>query len=346
MILKRGSVLAIFLLTLVFAGGAQAQPQAQGVPARVAALQAQVDQALATIAQLQAALIAEAALRQASDAALAGSMGGPSVNVITPAQLHTALGAQSSAWTAKLEEVLAAQSALWSANLEAAIAQESAARSGADGSLQEQIASETAARVALDVSVAPLFSLVPLSKVVSVSSNTINDLAGPHVIFSGVNVHIRNGIGDSYAPNGLGNFIVGYNESFGGGPAERGGSHNVVVGGQHRYNFGTGLVAGYANRLSGMGSAVSAGSGNEAVAFSNVSGGSNNRALGEFSTIAGGDSNITGGFNAVVTAGSSNAANGDMSSVTGGTANIAGALLSTVTGGSGTVNMDSFSVKP
>ena len=51
MILKRGSVLRqFFFVTLVFAGGAQAQPQSQGVPARVAALQAQVDQALATIA--------------------------------------------------------------------------------------------------------------------------------------------------------------------------------------------------------------------------------------------------------------------------------------------------------
>ena len=347
MILKRGRVPAILLLTLIFAGGAQAQPQAQGVPARVAALQAQVDQAMATIAQLQAALIAEAALRQAADAALAGSMGGPSANVITPAQLQTALGAQSSAWTAKLEEMLAAQSALWSANLEAAIAQESAARSAADASLQEQIGSETAARVALDLSVAPLLSLVPLSKVVSVSSSTINDLAGPHVIFNGVNVHIRNGIGDSYySPNGRGNLIVGYNESFDGGAAERGGSHNVVVGGQHRYNFGTGLVAGFANRVSGMGASVTAGSRNEATEFSSVSGGSGNLALGPFSSISGGDSNIARGANASVTAGLFNAADGDSSSVTGGMSNTAGAVFTTVTGGSNAVNLAPFTVVP
>ena len=345
MILKRGSVLAALLFTLIFVGQARAQGQSQGVPAQIAALQARLDQALATIAKLQAALIAEAALREASDAALAS--GGPSAGGVTMAQVQAAMGGQSSTWTAKLQEALAAQSASWAGKLEAAIAEESAARSAADVGLQGQIAGEAAARNALESTVAPLFSLVPLSKVVSVSSDTLNDLAGPHVIFNGVNVHIRNGAGDSYfSPNGRGNLIVGYNESFTGGPAERGGSHNVVLGGEHRYNFGTGLIGGYANRLSGMGASVTAGSRNEAVDFSSVSGGSNNQALGGFSSISGGDSNVTRGANASVTAGSSNAANGDMSSVTGGLSNVAGAIFTTVTGGSGLVNLAPFTVVP
>ena len=64
-------------------------------------------------------------------------------------------------------------------------------------------------------------------------------------------------------------------------PGERGGSHNVVIGVGHRYDFATGLVAGYVNRLGNMAASVSGGGFNDAVEFAtSVTGGSNNRAIG------------------------------------------------------------------
>ena len=58
MSLKRGSVLSVFLCSLVLVGGVEAQ--SQGVPGRVAALEVQLEQALATIAQMQSSLASEA----------------------------------------------------------------------------------------------------------------------------------------------------------------------------------------------------------------------------------------------------------------------------------------------
>ena len=315
MILRRGSVLGVFLLTFIYSVP-PAHAQSQGVPSRIAVLQAQVDQALATIAQLQAALATETSARQASDAALGATIGGQQGGAVTPAQLNQAIAA------------------------------EAAARSAADTVLSGDIAAEAAAR---EAAIGPLSALVPLSQFVSVSTATINDLAGPHVIFNGVNVHIRNGIqsGNSFSENGKGNLIVGYNERSGADPAERGGSHNVVVGGYHRYNFGVGFVMGYANRLGGDGASVSGGAFNDAGnEFATVSAGSHNQALGLFSSVSGGDSNIASGSTASVTAGQSNTAEGDGASVTGGMANLAGALYTTVTGGANKVNNVPFTVVP
>ena len=95
-------------------------------------------------------------------------------------------------------------------------------------------------RGVLDATLAPLTSLATY---VTVDTGTINDLAGPHIIFTGVNLHIRSGhfSGNSYTQNGLGNLVLGYNEpSDSTFPAERDGSHNLVVGPNHRYNFGVG----------------------------------------------------------------------------------------------------------
>ena len=346
--LKRGSVLGVFLCSLVFVGTVEAQ--SQGVPGRLASLQAQVDQtsmagrlstlqgqldqAMATIKELQAALASEAGARKAADLALAASISGSQGGGVTATQLELAMGSQSSAWSAKLAEAIAA---------------EASTRAAADAALEGQIANEAAARKAGDQSLAPLMTLAPLATHVSVHNGTINDLAGPHVIFSGANVHIRNGhrSGDSLTPNGLGNLIVGYNESAGYADPERGGSHNVVVGVGHRYSFGTGLVAGYANRLAGSATTVSGGGGNEATDFAaSVAGGSNNRAGGLYSSVLGGDSNAATGANAAVCAGGGNQATGDLSSVLGGASNTASALFSTVGGGSGLTNAGSFSFIP
>jgi hypothetical protein len=314
MSLKRGSVLAVLVLCLVLVG--TVETQAQGLRQRVDELQAQLDQALATIAQLQTALTNEISARQAADTTLQNNI--------------DAMGG-----------------GVTQAALDAAIAAEASLRSTADDALQEQIDNETAARVAADAtfaplsSVTPLASLVPLASYVTVATGDINDLAGPHVIFSGANVHVRSGhwSGESYAKNGKGNLIIGYNEPSGYVPAERGGSHNLVVGPNHRYNFPVGFITGHASRLGDMGASVSGGIANEASGmFSSVSGGSNNQATGQTSSVSGGDNNIAAGNTAAVSAGQFNNAAGDLSSVSGGSSNTAGASLSTVGGGSGHIN--------
>ena len=328
MSLKRENVLGVLILCMVLMGtvGIQAQGNGNGavnrrssamvetddgatsVKAQIAALELKLDQALATIAQLQAAI---------------AGIGGGGVSQAT---------------------------------LDAAIAAEASARAAADTALQGSIDNEEAARTAAvaalqaDVdTLEPLMSLAPLASYVSVDTGTINDLAGPHVIFSGANVHIRNGHSwaDSLTQNGKGNLILGYNESGGYSPAERNGSHTVVVGPYHRYNFGVGLVVGYNSRLGGDGASVSGGLSNNAGGeFSSVSGGSNNQATAMAASVSGGDNNTASGGNASVSAGQMNQASGDLSSVSGGTSNAATAVLSTVGGGANQTNSVGFTFVP
>jgi hypothetical protein len=227
MTLKRGSVLGIVVVCLVLLSSSQAR--AQGVPSRITVLEAQLERALAAIAQLQSALNAEISARQAADTTLQNSINALSGGGITQAVL------------------------------DAAIAAEASARSAGDAAMQGQIDSEANTRAAFDATLAGVSALAPY---VTVDAGTINNLAGPHVIFSGVNVHIRSGhfSGNSYTQNGRGNLILGYNEpSDSAFPPERGGSHNVVVGPNHRYNFGVGLISGGSSRLGSDGASVSGG---------------------------------------------------------------------------------------
>jgi hypothetical protein len=332
MSLKPARVLGALVICLALVGSIEAQAQGNsenrgnrigatttsldldsgglsGLRTYVTSLIAQIEQSKAKIAELEAALKREIGARQAGDSALQTAINGISGGGVTQAQL------------------------------DAAITDEANTRALADQALGGQIANEAAARATLAGVVAdlgdavtPLSALVPLATHVSVETGAINGLAGPHVIFSGVNVHVRAGSGDSLSANGLGNLIVGYNEQFFEGPAERGGSHNVVIGLGHRYDFATGFVAGYVNRLGDMAASVSGGAGNDAANFAaSVTGGSNNRAAGSHSTVTAGDSNIAGdsttgnGANSAVHGGSGNRASHDMSAVSGG-------LLQTTTG--------------
>ena len=351
--LKRGSVLGVLVLCLVLVGTVAIQAQGNSgnrgrspantletddgitsVKAQIAALQLKLDQALASIAQLQSALAAEVSARQAADTTLQNSMGGVNGGV-SQAALDAAIAAEAAARS------------------DADMA-ESAARAGGDNALQGSIDNEAATRASavtalqgsIDV-LAPLKPLAPLADYVSVETGAIEDLAGPHVIFTGVNVHIRSGVPNSFWANGRGNLIVGYNESAGYSSAERGGSHNVVVGPYHRYNFGGGFAAGSNNRLGGDGASVSGGARNNADAvFASISGGSNNQATGGYSSVSGGDSNIASGSNAAVAAGFMNEATGDLSSVSGGYDNEAAAQYSTVGGGQNLTNSTGFTFVP
>jgi len=108
---------------------------------------------------------------------------------------------------------------------------------------------------------------------VTVNPEDMNGLKGPHVIFTGVNVHVQSGFGLTDDPgSGLGNLIVGYNEDLFGSP--RTGSHNLVVGAGHVYSSWGGFVAGFGNTISGPCASVSGGAGNTAGGYaSSVSGG-------------------------------------------------------------------------
>lgn len=115
---------------------------------------------------------------------------------------------------------------------------------------------------------------------VTIEQNEINGLKGPHIFFTGVNVHIRSGLGATDdAGSGTGNLIVGYNENFTGNP--RTGSHNLIVGPGHDYRSCGGFVAGFSNTISGR--------------YASVSGGAENTASGNVSSVSGGRMLESGG---------------------------------------------------
>jgi hypothetical protein len=105
------------------------------------------------------------------------------------------------------------------------------------------------------------------------------------VVITGANLRIVNGLGSTDTTNGLGNLIVGYNESRipdGLGPDNRMGSHNVVVGKRNNFSSVGGLVVGDLHEISGL--------------FASVSGGQFNTASGLFASVSGGSSNIASGL--------------------------------------------------
>ena len=152
---------------------------------------------------------------------------------------------------------------------------------------------------------------------------------------SDVNVQIVNGMGATNghpadptsndplltATNGVGNLIVGYNESGNSFGDDRTGSHNVVVGSRNTHSSFGGLVAAVDNTSSYAYASVSGGAGNRATAvYSSVSGGLYNQANSNVSSISGGYTNTTSATYSSVTGGSHNTASGSYSTVSGGTA--------------------------
>lgn len=155
-----------------------------------------------------------------------------------------------------------------------------------------------------------------LKNVTALLENVTRD--GPNLYFTGVNVHIRNGAGQTMTVNGLGNLIVGYNEESDTG-SQRGGSHNLVVGDRHSYTSFGGFVAGRQNTISDS--------------FASVSGGYGNTASGDFSSVSGGDHNIASGASSSISGGGDNEASALASSVTGGRHNKASGEYAIVAGG-------------
>ncbi len=191
--------------------------------------------------------------------------------------------------------------------------------------LQAENADQAALIAALETDLAALQanSSLALAPFVSVDPNPINGLTGPHVIFEGANVHVRSGAGSTEEAgtlSGLGNLVVGYNES----PAlpDRSGAHNLVVGSEHNFSRVGGMVGGFGNTISGNFATVTGGTLNEASRrASSVSGGASNRASATDSSVAGGLENTAAGFGSAVGGGEANTATAFASSVTGGVGN-------------------------
>lgn len=181
-------------------------------------------------------------------------------------------------------------------------------------------------------------TLEELTQFQIVVAGEINGLAGPHLIFEGVNLHIESGSGftdDGGSPSGLGNLVVGYNEE---PPAlvagDRDGSHNIVLGPGHKYLSTGGFVAGFRNTISGLSASVSGGRLNTASGgLSSVSGGQSNTASGSFSSVSGGQVNTASGGFSSVSGGNGNLAFGTRSSVSGGLSRTAPSTASWRAGG-------------
>jgi hypothetical protein len=215
----------------------------------------------------------------------------------------------------------------------------------------------------------PALALGPF---VSVDPNPEIGVVGPHITFKGANIHIVSGSGstsDNGNPTGLGNLIIGYNEdpidsllgdSSGGLPimmatgfpsplktGDRGGSHNLVIGGGNRFTQAAigGLVVGQRNTIADFGASISGGFNNTASGlFASVSAGVQNRANGQFASVSGGGLNTAGqSFVGSVSSGSisggsvsggfENSASGPYASVTAGLQNTAGDIFTGVSGG-------------
>ena len=225
--------------------------------------------------------------------------------------------------------------------LQAALGAETTARQGADRALHTAIA-------ALQTGNALMQALVPY---VSVVPGPLNGVTGPHIVFQGVNVHIRSGSGATLDTTNLGNLFVGYNEPrLGTDISHRTGSHNLIIGPEHQYSKSGGFLAGFGNTTSGAYASVSGGLSNTASGdyasvgggtlnsagggAASVSGGTQNKASGNYASVSGGSQSAAIGSVASVSGGSTNTADGDFASVSGGNQNHAGGRLASVSGGS------------
>lgn len=175
-----------------------------------------------------------------------------------------------------------------------AAASEVAALSASLAALTATVGDHVLALDALDADVAAILDELPtagqlalLAALEPVLSVTDNALGGVDLTVTGANVLLRSGAGSSGADNGLGNLVVGYNESD--GTEDRSGSHNVVIGNYHAWTGQHGLVAGFRNDVGDR--SVALGTNNRASGYGSVLGGENNEVTGPYGVVVGGASN-------------------------------------------------------
>ena len=179
----------------------------------------------------------------------------------------------------------------------------------------------------------------------------------PRALFSGLNLQLVNGTGQTDSTNGRGNLILGYDvarhdemyfcsdgqftereacERAGQtwATSHKTGSHYLVIGDRNNYAQYGGLVVGTYNTSTGPGASVSGGRENKASGpYASVSGGTGNAARGPYTSVSGGESNAANGPAATVSGGTYNIANGAAASVNGGEFNTASGSAASVSGG-------------
>lgn len=190
----------------------------------------------------------------------------------------------------------------------------------------------------------------------------------PTVRFTGVNVQVVNGSGQTNTANGTGNLILGYDrlradtgeeifeeecssgwnlhddlnrtkqecEAVGGvwRLDHKRGSHYLVIGDAHNYSQWSGIISGNGSSTSGPFASVTGGTYNRVTSYgASVSGGVFGIASGAQSSVSGGYENWAAGYGSSVSGGLSGVARGSESSVSGGYANEASGNLSSVSGG-------------
>lgn len=189
--------------------------------------------------------------------------------------------------------------------------------------------------------------------------------------FTGVNVQLVNGMGNSAFVNGTGNLILGYNgasqvneeafcsygrydnqidcEGFGYDWAsyQRNGSHNLVIGDNHGYSSSGGIISGSSNIVNAKNAAILGGyysraSGQNAA----IAAGYNNtiHASASYAAQVGGQDNVAYGSHATIVGGKSNIASGHHSVVSGGYANESNQNYSVASGGSNNIASGNNSV--
>lgn len=153
---------------------------------------------------------------------------------------------------------------------------------------------------------------------IEVQSESVNDVAGPNIVFSGANLHLRSGSGttdDNVSSGGtltgLGNLIIGYNELPTPNwetpdedpikPGYRSGSHNLVLGTKNSFYGSGGLVGGHSNAIYDRHAAILTGSWSTASGGNAVLGGFSNEADGWATAVVGGQGNRTvGGLSSIL----------------------------------------------
>jgi hypothetical protein len=155
----------------------------------------------------------------------------------------------------------------------------------------------------------------------------------PTVQFSGCNVQVVNGMGETKSTNGAGNLVIGYDENRE-DKRQQTGSHNLILGEEQTFTSYGGMVAGLENTISGPLASVLSGVGSTASGErASVTGGYTNDASGDEASIAGGYGNRASIAFASVGGGEHNEASGFGASVSGGVSNTASNFGSSVGGG-------------
>jgi hypothetical protein len=154
----------------------------------------------------------------------------------------------------------------------------------------------------------------------------------PTIQFSGANVQIVDGEGETRLINGAGNLIIGYDELSGARVTEQTGSHNLVLGRGQSYSSYGAIVGGYENTSAGPYGDVFGYLNTVSATATSVTGGAQNRATETESSVSGGYKNKTEGVSDWIGGGKENVAEAESTSIAGGKKNKAKFNFSAILG--------------